>query len=490
MFEKGQSKRIWGELYKVIDSSDIVIEVLDARNPLGTRSKKVEEVVKGFGPHKHLIFVLNKCDLVPTWVTRKWVRILSQYHPTLAFHASVDHPFGKGALIQLLRQFTRLHTDKKQICVGFIGYPNVGKSSVINTLRKKKVCKVAPIPGETKVWQYITLYRKIYLIDCPGVVSASKDTETDVVLKGVVRIENLEDPVEHIDTVLTKVKKEYLVRTYGIQEWEDHVDFLKKFALKSGKLLKKGEPDIKTAAKMILYDWTRGRLPFFYPPPKEMCGEEDENEQVDEEDEVDEAIVTAVPVVSEALSVSIDDPGAASSSSASSSSTERQRSIIDPMTVQISVKQKFSKLKVASVWEGTTDQFDPEKGGYGSDDEISEDDDAEEEEVDYDELLGAVEGDTVSSMGGNRSDDDDADDSDDSGLDDFIQQELGLTFPANEDPLSDTESKQTKSKRMTTNKKKIGSHFYDTANVKNRNRDRKTPKNTNSRSSAKRPRAR
>jgi nuclear GTP-binding protein len=89
-------------------------------------------------------------------------------------------------LIQLLRQFGQLHKEKKQISVGFIGYPNVGKSSIINTLRAKRVCKVAPIPGETKVWQYITLFRKIYLIDCPGVVYPNCDSETDIVLKGVV----------------------------------------------------------------------------------------------------------------------------------------------------------------------------------------------------------------------------------------------------------------------------------------------------------------
>jgi nuclear GTP-binding protein len=57
----------------------------------------------------------------------------------------------QGALIQLLRQYATLHKDKKQISVGLVGYPNVGKSSVINTLRQKEVCKVAPIPGETKV---------------------------------------------------------------------------------------------------------------------------------------------------------------------------------------------------------------------------------------------------------------------------------------------------------------------------------------------------
>lgn len=68
IFNKGQSKRIWNELYKVIDSSDVVIHVLDARDPLGTRCKSVEEYMRKETPHKHLMYVLNKCDLVPTWV--------------------------------------------------------------------------------------------------------------------------------------------------------------------------------------------------------------------------------------------------------------------------------------------------------------------------------------------------------------------------------------------------------------------------------------
>ena len=69
LFKAGQSKRIWGELYKVIDSSDVIIQVLDARNPEGTRCKQVEQYIKKEKSHKHLIFVLNKCDLVPTWCT-------------------------------------------------------------------------------------------------------------------------------------------------------------------------------------------------------------------------------------------------------------------------------------------------------------------------------------------------------------------------------------------------------------------------------------
>jgi nuclear GTP-binding protein len=68
IFSKGQSKRIWNELYKVIDSSDVVIHVLDARDPLGTRCRSIEKYIREEAPHKHLLFLLNKCDLVPTSV--------------------------------------------------------------------------------------------------------------------------------------------------------------------------------------------------------------------------------------------------------------------------------------------------------------------------------------------------------------------------------------------------------------------------------------
>ena len=64
VFEKGQSKRIWGELYKVIDSSDVVLQVLDARDPMGTRCRHLETHLRKNARHKHMIFLLNKCDLV------------------------------------------------------------------------------------------------------------------------------------------------------------------------------------------------------------------------------------------------------------------------------------------------------------------------------------------------------------------------------------------------------------------------------------------
>lgn len=273
VFDKGQSKRIWGELHKVIDSSDVVIQVLDARDPMGTRCTYLENFMRRQCPHKHMILLLNKCDLVPTWATAKWRRYLSREYPTLVFHSSVTNSFGKGSLINLLRQFRRLHMEKKSISCGLVGYPNVGKSSVINTLRGKKVANVAPIPGETKVWQYVTMFRSIYLIDCPGVVHDSvKDSEEESVLKGVVRIESLKsNAADYVAALLARVEHTYMQRTYGIASWTSTSDFLEKLARKSGKLLKRGEPDLNTVARSLLQDFQRGKLPWFASPPDEKC---------------------------------------------------------------------------------------------------------------------------------------------------------------------------------------------------------------------------
>ncbi|KAH9261390.1 hypothetical protein BASA81_000022 [Batrachochytrium salamandrivorans] len=293
LFEKGQSKRIWTELYKVLDCSDVVIQVLDVRDPLGTRSKRVEDHLKKNAKHKSMIIVLNKVDLVPSWVTRKWVAILSQEYPTLAFHASITKPFGKGALIQLLRQFALLHStqnDKKQISVGIIGYPNVGKSSLINTLSGQKVSHVSPVPGETKVWQYVTLFKKIYLIDCPGVVYESHDSEAQKVLKGVVRAEKLENPEEYIPYLLEVVRKEYLGAHYGCkpEELVDADAFLDAICRKRGRLRKGGELDQRTVAQSILYDLQRGKIPYFVPPPKVDITQVEEEEESEEEEENEE----------------------------------------------------------------------------------------------------------------------------------------------------------------------------------------------------------
>lgn len=88
IFMKGTSKRIWNELYKVIDSSDVILHVLDARDPDGTRCRSVEKYIRTEAPHKHLVFVLNKVDLVPSKVAVSFNHTIPPLPSTLRSRSS------------------------------------------------------------------------------------------------------------------------------------------------------------------------------------------------------------------------------------------------------------------------------------------------------------------------------------------------------------------------------------------------------------------
>lgn len=438
----GQSKRIWNELYKVVDSSDVILQVLDARDPMGTRSPQLETFLKTEKKHKHLIFILNKVDLIPNWVTQRWVAILSAEYPTIAFHSSLTHPFGKGALINILRQFGKLHEDKKQISVGLIGYPNVGKSSVINTLRSKKVCKVAPIAGETKVWQYITLMRRIFLIDCPGVVNATEESDTDKVLKGVVRVEMVANPEDYITAVLERVRKEYLIKTYKIDEWESHLDFLKKLAVKSGKLLKGGEPDYAIVSRMVLNDWQRGKLPFYVPP----AGFEEPLSSKSVE----------VPA-SDSKKIVITDEFVKSKPKSSESQEAEGPSKDDPNP--FTVVQDFSQIRVLLDYNKEDNPFPTKEEKQAALDrkrKKEEDKEINKKKSKY------VAHDSESSDSDFSSDEEDVADN--------------KALPPSPKPQAKLSSKMRRRQEREQKRKKIGSNFYEVANVKNRSHRKKPAK--------------
>ena len=110
--------------------------------------------------------------------------------------------------------------------------------------------------------------KRIYLIDCPGVVPPSNnDSPEDILLRGVVRVENVENPEQYIAAVLKKTKPQHIQRTYDVGNFETATEFLELLARKGGRLLKGGEADVDGAAKMVLNDFLRGKIPWFTPPP-------------------------------------------------------------------------------------------------------------------------------------------------------------------------------------------------------------------------------
>merc|ERR1719318_2305048 len=111
--------------------------------------------------------------------------------------------------------------------------------------------------------------KKVYLIDCPGVVPPGKgESDVEKVLRGVVRTEHLENPEDYVLEILNRCKTKYVARTYKLSEWKDHIDFLEQLS------------------KMVMNDWTRGKLPYFTPPPGCMMEPKPDGTEDDEVDDV------------------------------------------------------------------------------------------------------------------------------------------------------------------------------------------------------------
>lgn len=174
------------ELRKTIDAADVVLMVLDARDPLGTRSNAVEEMVLS-DHRKKLVYVLNKSDLVPREILAGWLSYLRKLHPTIPFKCNTQSQKGNlgtisgkasaasssslqssqavGAeeLLGLMKNYSRSGDSKGTITVGIVGFPNVGKSSLVNSLTRQRAVGVSPTPGFTRLSQVLLNYY-IYIL--------------------------------------------------------------------------------------------------------------------------------------------------------------------------------------------------------------------------------------------------------------------------------------------------------------------------------------
>lgn len=286
------------EFVKVVEISDVIIQVLDARDPLACRSPEVERFVRRMNPDKRVVLLLNKIDLAPKENVQAWLKYFREEMPCVAFKCATGHGGGSGGgggdklgaralptkggyggsdslggetLLQLLKNYARNRNLKTAITVGVVGFPNVGKSSLINSLkRSRSAAAVGNTPGLTKVTKEIVLDKHVKLIDSPGVVFASSLGESAGVtaLRNCVKVERLEDPIAPVCEILRRCPAEQLMLMYKTSRFEDVDDFLRQVGRLQGKLKKGGVPDMIAAARVVLTDWNSGRIPYYTTPPE------------------------------------------------------------------------------------------------------------------------------------------------------------------------------------------------------------------------------
>jgi len=271
------------ELKKVVDGADVLLQVLDARDPVGSRIHPTIEDTILSQASKKMVLVLNKIDLVPKQVVADWLAVLRRSHPTIAIKASQERgdaeevqldarstsvPVGMDGLLQLLKNYARTGgvggKSKTCIVVGILGYPNVGKSSIINALKRSRAVGVSSRPGSTSSMQEVVLDRNVRLLDSPGVVFNDESS-----LLGSVDAHSIDDPIPPVEDILKRCDHSSLLMTYNIPTFPpgNVMVFLAMVAKSYGRVLKGGIPDKVAAARTVLKDWNSGKIPYYTPAP-------------------------------------------------------------------------------------------------------------------------------------------------------------------------------------------------------------------------------
>ncbi|XP_016980136.1 large subunit GTPase 1 homolog [Drosophila rhopaloa] len=339
----------WRQLWRVVERSDVVVQIVDARNPLLFRSIDLERYVKEVEPSKMNMILVNKSDLLTAEQRRHWAEYFDSegirtafYSATLVeeelkqeaeaarqesfpevrelrkaaeeIHQSLDKVEGTlNAIEEKLKvnkegehdQLPRMPEDKnsprllsrlelieflrhiyngprhteQHVTIGMVGYPNVGKSSTINSLMTVKKVSVSATPGKTKRFQTLFLDQDILLCDCPGLVMPSFVlTKADMLLNGILPIDQMRDHVPAVNLLCERIPRHVLEYKYGIViakplEGEDmerpphSEELLLAYGYNRGFMTSNGQPDQARSARYVLKDYVNGRLLYAMGPP-------------------------------------------------------------------------------------------------------------------------------------------------------------------------------------------------------------------------------
>ncbi|XP_038881767.1 GTPase LSG1-2 isoform X2 [Benincasa hispida] len=331
-FEKNLD--IWRQLWRVVERCDLLVMVVDARDPLFYRCPDLEAYAREVDHHKRTMLLVNKADLLPYSVRKKWAEFFSQHEILYLFwsakaasaalegkklssrwntnesqNGGVDDPdtkiYARDELLarlqyeaeQIVERRTTSITNSTSrsdnlsvggnmnekstgsVMVGFVGYPNVGKSSTINALVGQKRAGVTSTPGKTKHFQTLIISDKLTLCDCPGLVFPSfSSSRYEMIAYGVLPIDRMTEHREAIQVVADRVPRHVIEDVYKIKlpkpkPYEPQSrpplasELLKAYCISRGYVASSGLPDETRASRQILKDYVDGKIPHFELPP-------------------------------------------------------------------------------------------------------------------------------------------------------------------------------------------------------------------------------
>ena len=242
----------------VIRKADVLLEVVDARFPDETRNSEVEaEIVRAGKP---FIIVMSKCDLVSQESLERTKSRLSKIAPTV--FVSSKERFGTTMLRHRILELADI--KDRDILVGSLGYPNTGKSSVINGVAGRHRASTSSISGHTRGVQLVNAGSRIKFIDTPGVIPFDEHDEYMQGMLGIKDATHLKDPIGVALKIIEKMcaeNKTALEVIYKVTiENQDSYDVLELIGRQTNCLKKKGEVDDTRVGIRIVNDWQRGLL--------------------------------------------------------------------------------------------------------------------------------------------------------------------------------------------------------------------------------------
>ncbi len=246
-------------VFELIKTSDVILEVVDGRFPHLTRVSSIEKHISKLGIP--LIIVLNKCDLVPRDICEHNKLALSRDFP--AVYISAQNRLGTKKLRQ---QISRL-SPKRETVISLVGIPNTGKSSLLNILRGKHVAPTGQKPGVTRHKQIVRISNRILIYDSPGIVPFDHPNINLQAFLGAYEIGKLPDPIDTVHFFLDRIKANYIqgfIDKYGLTPEElSNQEIISRVAQKRGLILKGGKLNLVEAAKVIMREFSAGKIPYW-----------------------------------------------------------------------------------------------------------------------------------------------------------------------------------------------------------------------------------